>query len=155
MSGADVVGCLACDLTAGRQRLPGGPIIDADGWRVEHCVGPLGVGTLLLKPLRHVTRVAELTQSEAAAQGLLIHRCAAVIETLLTPAQTYVCLWSHAGGKPVHIHYVIQPVTEEQIADGVYGPRLQVEMFSRGETPDEQQVEQFADRARELMAQQS
>jgi hypothetical protein len=154
LANMDVVGCLACDLTAGRQHLPGGPIIDGDGWRVEHCVGPLGVGTLLLKPLRHVTRVAELTHAEAIAQGILIHRCAAVNETLLAPAQTYVCLWSHAGGEPGHIHYVIQPVTGKQIADGVYGPRLQVEMFSAGETPDEQEVEQFADRARELLERQ-
>ncbi len=36
-------------------------IAESGGWRAEHCVGPPGVGTLLLKPLRHVTRVAELT----------------------------------------------------------------------------------------------
>jgi diadenosine tetraphosphate (Ap4A) HIT family hydrolase len=95
----NVVGCLPCDLIAGRQHLPGGVILEADGWRVEHCVGPLGVGTLLLKPVRHVTRVAELTAAEAAAQGSLIHRCAAIVDTLLAPAQTYVCLWSHAGGQ--------------------------------------------------------
>jgi diadenosine tetraphosphate (Ap4A) HIT family hydrolase len=144
----DVVGCLACDLTAGRQPLPGGVILDAEGWRVEHCVGPLGIGTLLLKPVRHVTRVADLTAAEAAAQGLLIHRCATIIDALLSPAQTYVCLWSHAGGQPVHIHYVIQPVTEQQIADGVYGPKLQVAMFSAVEAPDPELVDQFAIQAR-------
>ncbi len=147
----DVVGCLACNLTAGRQHLPGGAILEADGWRVEHCVGPLGVGTLLLKPVRHVTRVAELTAVEAAAQGLLIHRCAAIVDTLLAPAQTYVCLWSHAGGRPVHLHYVIQPVAEQQITDGVYGPKLQVAMFSAGEAPDPEQVDRFADQARGLL----
>ena len=131
----DVAGCLACDLTAGRQPLPGGMIHEADGSRIEHCVGPLGVGTLLLKPIRHVTRVAELTDSEAAAQGRLIHRCCAVIETLLSPAQTYVCLWSHAGGQPVHIHYVIQPVNDTQIADGVLGPHLQARMSRQTTRP--------------------
>jgi len=148
---SNVVGCLACDLIAGRQDLPGGVILDADGWRVEHCVGPLGVGTLLLKPLRHVTRVAELTTAEASAQGMLIHRCATILDSLLAPAQTYVCLWSHAGGKPVHIHYVVQPITEQQIANGVYGPKLQVAMFAAGETPNPEQVVRFADRARALL----
>jgi diadenosine tetraphosphate (Ap4A) HIT family hydrolase len=148
---SDVVGCLACDLTAGRQDLPGGVILDADGWRVEHCVGPLGVGTLLLKPLRHVTRVAALTTAEASTQGVLIHRCAAILDALLAPAQTYVCLWSHAGGRPVHIHYVVQPVCEEQIAQGVYGLKLQVAMFGAGEAPDPVLVARFADRARALL----
>ncbi len=147
----DVAGCLACDLSAGRQYLPGGAILETDGWRVEHCVGPLGVGTLLLKPVRHVTRVAELTTGEASAMGPLIHRCTTVVETLLAPAQTYVCLWSHAGGRPVHIHYVIQPVTDAQISGGVYGPRLQVEMFAAGEPPNIEQLERFAVDARALM----
>jgi len=149
--GVDVIGCLACDLTAGRQQLPGGVILDADGWRVEHCVGPLGVGTLLLKPVRHVTRVAELTSAEAAAQGPLIHRCASIVETLLTPAQTYVCLWSHAGGQPVHIHYVVQPVTDAQIAGGLHGPRLQVEMSTAAVPLDPERVERFANEARALL----
>ena len=147
-----VIGCLACDLTAGRQTLPGGVIAESAGWRVEHCVGPLGVGTLLLKPVRHVTRVADLTRIEAAAQGPLIHRCARLLDALLSPAQTYVCLWSHAGGRPVHIHYVIQPVTEAQIAESGYGPRLQVAMFSAGESPDPDQVAAFAQRARAALA---
>jgi diadenosine tetraphosphate (Ap4A) HIT family hydrolase len=148
----DVVGCLACDLTAGRQHLPGGTILVDGGWRIEHCVGPLGVGTLLLKPARHVTRVADLTSAEAAAQGPLIHRCASIIDALLAPAQTYVCLWSHANGQPVHIHYIIQPVTDAQIADGGYGPRLQVAMFAAGDAPDPEQVGRFADQARAMLS---
>jgi hypothetical protein len=40
-----VEGCLACDLAAGRQ---GGRIHETAYWIVEHCVGPLGVGTLLV-----------------------------------------------------------------------------------------------------------
>src|SRR5690242_21829776 len=95
----DVPGRLACDLTAGRRDLPGGLIHDAGGWRVEHCVGPLGVGTLLVKPKRHVTRVAELTMDEAQEQGPLLCRCAAVVDSLVEPEQTYICLWSHAGGE--------------------------------------------------------
>jgi diadenosine tetraphosphate (Ap4A) HIT family hydrolase len=149
----DVPGCLACDLTAGRRDLPGGPIHDAEGWRVEHCVGPLGVGTLLVKPKRHVTRVAELTTEEAQEQGPLLCRCAAVVDSLLEPEQTYVCLWSHAGGEPGHIHYVVQPITRELMDDfGVHGPRLQVEQFTRGIAPPEAEVVSFADKARRVFA---
>lgn len=149
----DVPGCLACDLSAGRVPLPGGLINETDRWRVEHCVGPLGVGTLVVKPKRHVIRVADLTAEEAGEQGPLLRRCAAVVDALLAPAQTYVCLWSHAGGQPVHIHYVVQPITASTLdAFGVHGPRLQAEMFARGEHPAPDEVSAFARRARAAFA---
>jgi diadenosine tetraphosphate (Ap4A) HIT family hydrolase len=149
----DVQGCLACDLSAGRRDLPGGLIHDAERWRVEHCVGPLGVGTLLVKPTRHVTRVAELTTDEAQAQGPLLRRCAAVLDRLLKPEQTYICLWSHAGGEPGHIHYIVEPITRKLMDDfGVHGPRLQVEQFGRGITPPEAEVVAFANEARRVFA---
>ena len=145
----DVPGCLACDLTAGRVPLPGGVIYETERWRVEHCVGPLGVGTLIAKPKRHVTRVADLSAEEAGEQGPLLRMCAGVVDALLEPEQTYVCLWSHAGGEPVHIHYVVQPVTRELIeSHGVRGPGLQAEMFARGALPPAAEVVEFAGRAR-------
>jgi diadenosine tetraphosphate (Ap4A) HIT family hydrolase len=66
--------CLACDLISGRIPLPGGTIARESGWVVEHCVGPLGIGTLIVKPERHVVHVADLTEAEAAAMGPLLHR---------------------------------------------------------------------------------
>jgi diadenosine tetraphosphate (Ap4A) HIT family hydrolase len=58
--------CMACELADGRRPLPGGQIFRTDHWLVEHCVGPLGLGTLIVKPKRHVTSVAGLTGDEAA-----------------------------------------------------------------------------------------
>jgi diadenosine tetraphosphate (Ap4A) HIT family hydrolase len=86
-SAADVVGCLACDLASGRLPLHGGLIHESEFWRVDHCVGPLGVGTLVVRPKRHVTKVAELTSEEADEQGVLLHRSAAVIERLSSPSR--------------------------------------------------------------------
>jgi len=121
----------------------------ADYWVVEHCVGPLHVGTLLVKPKRHVTRVSDLLEDEAAELGPLLRRSAAVVDDLLAPDQVYVCLWSHAGGVPGHIHYVVQPVTRELMNEyGAYGPRLQVAMFEAAEALPEVEVLAFADRAR-------
>ena len=146
-------GCLACDLAAGRIPLPGGVIHETEHWFVEHCVGPLGVGTLLVKPKRHVTRVAELSASEAAELGPLLQRSAAVIDELVEPEQVYTCLWSHAGAVPVHIHYVVQPVTRALMDDyAAYGPSLQVAMFTRGELPPDDEVAALADRARAAFA---
>lgn len=144
-------GCLACDLMEGRQPLPGGRIAETDGWIVEHCIGPLGVGTLLVKPKRHVTRVSELSSSETAELGPLLQRVAAAVDELVRPEQVYVCLWSHAGRTPVHIHYVVQPATTALIDEyGVYGPGLQLAMFQAGVAPAEREVAAFAERAKAL-----
>jgi diadenosine tetraphosphate (Ap4A) HIT family hydrolase len=145
--------CLACELASGRLPLPGGLIHETEGWRVEHCVGPLGVGTLVLKPKRHVVRVSELTAAESRELGPLLRRSAAVIDDLLAPEQVYVCLWSHAGGAPAHIHYVVQPVGRELLErHGAHGPRLQAAMLESETPPAADAVEAFAVRARRAFA---
>jgi diadenosine tetraphosphate (Ap4A) HIT family hydrolase len=145
------VSCLACDLRDGRLALPGGRIHESGGWIVEHTVGPLGLGTLVVKPVRHVVRVSELDEGEAAALGPLLRRVAAVVDELANPEQVYVALWSHADALPGHIHFVVQPVTRAAMDEfGLVGPHLQVAMFDRREYPDEREVEAFAARAREL-----
>jgi diadenosine tetraphosphate (Ap4A) HIT family hydrolase len=145
--------CLACQLTAGRLPLPGGLIHAWAGWRVEHRVGPSGLGTLIVKPERHVTAVADLSDGEASALGPLLKRASAVASSLVGAEQVYNCLWSNAGGVPVHIHYVVQPVTAAQMErSGCHGPNLQAAMFADGELPDPDQVEVLAARARQLFA---
>ena len=144
---------MACELADGRRPLPGGLIFKTDHWLVEHCVGPLGLGTLIVKPARHVTAVADLTDTEAAELGPLLMQASRVAGQLVPAEQVYNCLWSHAGGVPVHIHYVVQPVTKEQMAAvGAHGPALQMAMFSGGEPPDPEDVEQVADEARRAFA---
>ena len=148
-----VEGCLACDLADGRRPLPGGVIHETDHWLVEHTVGSLGIGTLIVKPRRHVVHVWEIDGDEAAELGALLRQAAAVVAELAEPEQVYVCLWSHAGGTPVHIHFVVQPVGRSAMESfGAYGPGLQVAMFEAGEEPDEAAVEEFAGRARPLFA---
>jgi diadenosine tetraphosphate (Ap4A) HIT family hydrolase len=106
---------------------------------------------LIVKPERHVTAVADLTMDEAVELGPLLLRASAVAGQLVDADQVYNCLWSHAGGEPVHIHYVIQPVTTTQMAEfGVHGPKLQVEMFLARAVPDAEDIEVTAARARLL-----
>ncbi len=147
-----VEGCLCCDLAEGRRELPGGVIHETSAWIVEHCVGPLGVGTLIVKPRRHVVHVSRLDERERSELGPLLQRATAALEELTEPDQVYVGLWSHAGGHPVHIHFVVQPVTRELMDEiGVFGPHLQVAMFDRDVQPPKAEVERFADRARDLL----
>jgi diadenosine tetraphosphate (Ap4A) HIT family hydrolase len=149
----DIDGCLACDLAAGRQPLPGGAIHRTTYWLVEHCVGPLGLGTLVVKPIRHVTAVADLTDEEARELGPLLQQASQVAGALVQADQIYNCLWSHAGGEPVHIHYVVQPVTRAQMdSHGVHGPALQMAMFAAGVLPAADEVERVAEKARQAFA---
>jgi diadenosine tetraphosphate (Ap4A) HIT family hydrolase len=76
--------CMACDLAAGVRPLPGALIHPSDHWLVEHCVGPLGLGTLIVKPERHVTAVADLTDEESESAELcpLLRRASQVVREL-------------------------------------------------------------------------
>ena len=144
--------CLACELAEGRRPLPGGRIFASAHWLVEHSVGPLGLGCLIVKPRRHVTSVADLQSDEAGELGPLLQKASAVARDLVAADQVYNCMWSHAGGVPGHIHFVVQPVTIDQMQSfGCYGPSLQVAMFTSGAAPDPEAVEQLAQRARELL----
>ncbi|HTS72488.1 MAG TPA: hypothetical protein VMG74_02100 [Gaiellaceae bacterium] len=82
--------------------------------------------------------MSELEPEEAAELGGTLRAAAGAVDALIRPEQVYVTLWSHAGGVPVHIHWVIQPVTRALLDSlGLRGPHLQVAMFDRNETPAE------------------
>jgi diadenosine tetraphosphate (Ap4A) HIT family hydrolase len=143
--------CMACDLAAGRLDLPGGQIAATDRWIVEHCVGPLGVGSLIVKPARHVVSVGELDAEEADELGSVLRRAAAVVDALVQPEQVYVGLWSHAGRRRVHIHFVVQPATTDAIERaGDYGPGLPAAQFELDEKPPRAEVETFCENARRI-----
>jgi ATP adenylyltransferase len=137
-------GCLACEVDP-----PGGVILDTDHWRVEHTVGSLGVGTLIVKPRRHVLHVGELRDDESAELGPVLRDVSRVVQELAGADQVYVCLWSHADGVPAHIHFVVQPVAAGTVP---YGPSLQVALFERDEPLDANAASDVAERARRLLA---
>ncbi|MGP4000497.1 HIT family protein [Streptomyces sp. 8N706] len=148
-SGSTDQECRACGLIDGSQALPGGTILRTPTWVVEHCVGPLGAGTLVVKPVRHVVHVADLTVAEADELGPLLRRVSAAVTATMDPEQVYVCLWSHAGAVPGHIHFVVQPALKDDLArHGAYGPALQTAMFDAGVLPDEKAVADVCDRLR-------
>jgi diadenosine tetraphosphate (Ap4A) HIT family hydrolase len=143
--------CFACATAEGRAEAPGGVIAQTDHWLVDHCIGPLGVGTLIVKPKRHVVHVADLHPAEADELGPLLKRTSEVVTELTRPEQVYVTLWSHMGAVPVHIHFVVQPVTRALMDDtGLHGLRLQVVMFDGGEPPQADEASTFAATARGL-----
>lgn len=156
MAGTDIVGCVACDLAAGRKELPGGEIARTANWVVEHCIGPLGVGTLVLKPIRHCAGLWDLTSEEAAELGPALQLFTQLVKEVSSADQVFCSLWSFSGGEPGHIHYVLQPVTRA-LRDrvGKSGPFIQTAMFEADETLPLAAVEQFCDKARDWLRQHS
>ncbi len=145
--------CLACRLTAGDEPLPGGRILATDHWVVEHCVGPLGVGVLIVKPLRHCLYLGDLTPDEAQELGPLLQQVSRVVQDLTQADQVYACLWSHGNWQPVHIHFVVQPVSNDlRQTYPQQGPALQTAMFQNGPLPDPDAVEAFCQRARQALS---
>ncbi len=146
--------CYACRLTEGAEPLPGGRICATASWVVEHCTGPLGVGTLIVKPLRHCLHIGDLTPAEAQELGPLLQRVSQVIQTLTQADQVYVCLWCHAGWKPVHIHFVVQPAWNGwREAYDRPGPFVQGAMFQAGNAPPVGEVEVFCHQVRQRLGQ--
>lgn len=145
--------CIACQLTAGERHLVGGRISQGEHWVVEHCIGTLGVGTLILKPFRHVVGLHAMSTAEAAELGPMLQRTTSIIRELTGADQVYACLWSHAEWRPVHIHFVLQPAwdTLRSRYPGP-GPVLQMAMFTEAEALDHEAVQTFCDRAREAFA---
>ncbi len=141
--------CVACGLTNGTLDLPGGRIDETAHWVVEHTIGPFFVGTLIVKPLRHVVHVWELTAEESAELGPLLVRITGAIHALLAPDQVYVCLWSHMGWEPVHVHFVLQPswnrLRAEHARPGLF---LQADLTTANVPLPRAEVEDFAERAR-------
>jgi len=121
-------------------------------WAVNHIVGPLNVGTLVIAPREHVTAVSDLAEQAAVELGSLLRRTTQIIEALTAPEQIYVCMWSHGLAQRKHLHFVVQPITTAlmQRYGGLRSEQLQAAMFKSGEAPDPANVEQFCRQARDL-----
>jgi diadenosine tetraphosphate (Ap4A) HIT family hydrolase len=139
-------------VATGRQPVAGGVLLETPLWAVTHTFGPLALGTLIVAPKRHVLHVADLTDVEALELGPLLRRAAAASTELIHPDQVYIELWSHAGGTPGHIHFVVMPVTRELMDElGVHGPGVAVRLFERGESIDPAAVDAIAPDIRALL----
>jgi ATP adenylyltransferase len=148
----DVLGCTGCDLLAGRRDLPGGILFQTRSWAVNHAVGPMNLGTLIVAPREHVVAVADLDDAAAAELGRVLRASARVVETLCRPDQTYACSWSHGADGRKHLHIAVQPVTAAVVAryGGVRSEQLQARMLASGDEPETADIERFCGQAREL-----
>jgi len=150
----DAVGCLGCDIVSGRCAVPGGILHQTARWIVNHAVGQLNLGTLIVAPRDHVVAIADLDDIAAAELGPLLREAARVVEAICQPEQTYVCVWSHGRAERRHLHILVQPVTSAVVAQygGLRSEQLQARMLKTAEPLDATEVERFCVDARRRFA---
>jgi diadenosine tetraphosphate (Ap4A) HIT family hydrolase len=93
-----------------------------DHWRVAHCFGTSLPGWLVLLPRRHVTAIADLTGSEAAALGSWQVRLSQALQAVTGCAKTYVVQFAEAPGFG-HVHFHVIPRAAE-LPETLLGPRI-------------------------------
>ena len=100
--------CLTCLLNQGEGKSPGGVIYQDSFWRLEHVLEPIPmVGWLILKSLRHVEHVADLTDEEALSFGPLTRRITRAMREVLRPEKIYLSLYAEAPGHAhLHVHLI-------------------------------------------------
>jgi ATP adenylyltransferase len=149
-----MAGCLGCEIAAGGCDVPGGIVHQTGCWIVNHAVGRLNLGTLVVAPREHVVAVADLDDVAVVELGPLLRDAARIVEAICRPEQTYVCVWSHGQTERRHLHILVQPVTAALVAQygGLRSEQLQVKVMTTGEPPDPGDVERFCADARQRFA---
>lgn len=113
--------CVTCRANRGEIPAPGGVIYEDALWRLEHTFEPIPmVGWLVLKPLRHIESIADLTLDEAAELGPLLRRVTGAMTDVLKPVKVYVSLYAEAENA-AHIHIHVIP-RHEGLAEERRGP---------------------------------
>ena len=140
-----VEGCLACDVLAGRVEVPGGTIDETASWHADHCLGPFGVGAVVVKTKEHVESLWELPDGAADELGPFLRRISCAIVGGLGAARAYLTMW--VDKPPLHVHLVIYPRWPDE---SERGPAVDQKRYFAG-PPDPEAAAEAAERLREYL----
>ncbi len=99
--------CLACRVNSGEEPVPGGVIAETAHWRADHCIGPFGVGAVVVKTKEHVADFWGLAPEAATELGLFATRLSRAIVDGLGAERVYLTMW--VDQPPHHVHLVLYP----------------------------------------------
>ena len=151
-SSSEEADCFACRIQRGEIVIPGGTVFRSLHWVVEHELASLGLGSFVVKPIRHCTQLAELTRDEALELGPLLQTVTQTTQALTGCDQVYACSWSHSNWRPVHVHFVIQPAWNADSARFERpGPFAQAAQFASREVLDPREVEAVCEKATSML----
>jgi diadenosine tetraphosphate (Ap4A) HIT family hydrolase len=94
-------------MLTGSRPVPGGTIAENAQWVADHCVGPYGLGSVVLKTRAHRENLWDLTPAEAAALGPFMQQLSEAIAEAMEAERVYASLW--VDQPPYHVHFVLQP----------------------------------------------
>lgn len=117
--------CKTCELVERRDRgeAPAwDAILRSRSWDVAHCYGTSVEGWLVLACRRHVTSIAELTDTEAAELGPLLKLVSTALRDAMGCAKTYVAQFAEHPRHP-HVHVHVVPRRADH-PDALKGPRI-------------------------------
>ena len=116
-------GCYTCRTNGDLDSLPPRDLIAVDEWwRVGHAFGTSLPGWLVLLPRRHVTRIADLTDAEAARLGTWQVSLSRALTAVTGCAKTYIAQFAEAAGfHHVHLHIIPRPA---DLTQDLLGPRI-------------------------------
>lgn len=123
-----VEGCLACDALAGRVEIPGGTIAESEHWHADHCIGPFGVGAVVVKTKAHVGDLWRLPDAAVDELGPFLRRVSGAVVDGLGAERAYLAMWVDAP--PLHVHVVVYPRWPDEPDKA-----LDLQLRRRGEGP--------------------
>jgi diadenosine tetraphosphate (Ap4A) HIT family hydrolase len=132
----NVEGCLACDVNAGRVEVPGGTIAETEHWHADHCIGPFGVGAVVVKTKEHVEDLWRLPDGAAAELGPFLCRISGAIVDGLGAERAYLTMW--VDKPPLHVHLVLYPRWPDELDKAL---DLQARRMDEGPPPTEDAAE--------------
>ena len=100
--------CGTCRFNRGELPSPGGVLYDDGLWVLQHFGEPAPLaGWLVLKPIRHVEALADLTPAEASTLGTALQAITAAMREILGCEKVYANLYAEAPGfAHIHIHLI-------------------------------------------------
>jgi len=116
--------CRTCELIERRDAGDAPPwdlILRTPGWDVAHAYGTSVEGWLVLVLRRHITAVADLTDSEAGELGPLLKQVSLALRETVGCLKTYVAQFAEDPLHP-HVHVHVIPRMADQ-PDDQRGPR--------------------------------
>jgi diadenosine tetraphosphate (Ap4A) HIT family hydrolase len=117
--------CLACQILAGVKQVPGGIIAENPWWVADHCLGPYGLGSVVIKTRAHRENLWDLSLAEATSLGPFMQQMSEAIAQAMQAERIYVSLW--VDQPPYHVHFVLQPRYPNNAQElGLKGLELQV-----------------------------
>lgn len=105
--------CLGCMPSAETKKELGGSVWEGNYWRVSHCNGPFGEGTMVVEPKRHVADIESLNGEEQAEMVPVFRDVSEAVKEVCGAERVYIEHWTHTA--VAHAHWLFIPVTKELV----------------------------------------